>query len=112
MPRPDRIRRPGSLEGVSPAKTSPTVVEVLRLEDLPLGSRGSRRAVVRWGDGTEDEALLARELRAVSASTLAPPRAVASAIGPPPGPHHPPSMPSRWPRPMASRPAGRRWCDP
>ena len=35
----------------------PTVVEVLRFEELPLGSRGSRRAVVRWSDGTEGEAL-------------------------------------------------------
>jgi hypothetical protein len=38
-------------------ETSPTIVEVLRFEDLPLGSRGSRRAVVRWSDGTEGEAL-------------------------------------------------------
>jgi len=30
----------------------PTVVEVLR-----LASRGSRRAVVRWSDGTETETL-------------------------------------------------------
>jgi hypothetical protein len=35
----------------------PAVVEVLRFEELPLGSRGSRRAVVRWSDGTEGEAL-------------------------------------------------------
>ena len=35
----------------------PTVVEVLRFEELPLGSRGSRRPVVRWSDGTEGEAL-------------------------------------------------------
>jgi hypothetical protein len=39
------------------SETSPTVVEVLRLENLPLGSRGSRRAVVRWSDGSEGEAL-------------------------------------------------------
>jgi hypothetical protein len=37
--------------------TSPTVVEVMRFEDLPLGSRGSRRAIVRWSDGSESEAL-------------------------------------------------------
>jgi hypothetical protein len=36
---------------------SPTVVEVLRFEDLPLGSTGSRRAVVRWSDGSEGEAI-------------------------------------------------------
>jgi hypothetical protein len=38
-------------------ESSPTVVEVLRFENLPLGSLASRRAVVRWSDGTEGEAL-------------------------------------------------------
>ena len=33
------------------------VAEVLRFEDLPVGSIASRRAVVRWSDGTESEAL-------------------------------------------------------
>jgi hypothetical protein len=33
------------------------VAEVLRFEDLPLGSGGSRRVVVRWSDGSESEAL-------------------------------------------------------
>jgi len=42
---------------MSAPEHSPTVVEVLRFEELPLGSRGSRRAVVRWSDGTEGEAL-------------------------------------------------------
>jgi hypothetical protein len=42
---------------MSAPEHSPTVVEVLRFEDLPLGSRGSRRAVVRWRDGSETEAL-------------------------------------------------------
>ena len=37
---------------------APVVVEeVLRFEDLPVGSMASRRAVVRWSDGTESEAL-------------------------------------------------------
>ena len=40
---------------MSSSESSPTVVEVLRFEDLPLGSLGSRRAVVRWSDGTEGE---------------------------------------------------------
>jgi hypothetical protein len=31
--------------------------EVLRFEDLPLGSAASRRAIVRWSDGTESAAL-------------------------------------------------------
>jgi hypothetical protein len=39
------------------SKPNPTVVEVLRFEDLPPGSRGSRRAVARWSDGSEGEAL-------------------------------------------------------
>ena len=42
---------------MSAPEHSPTVVEVVRFEELPLGSRGSRRAVVRWSDGTEGEAL-------------------------------------------------------
>jgi hypothetical protein len=42
---------------MSAPENSPTVVEVLRFEDLRLGSRGSRRVVVRWSDGTESEAL-------------------------------------------------------
>jgi hypothetical protein len=33
----------------------PVVEEVLRFEDLPLGALASRRAVVRWSDGTESE---------------------------------------------------------
>jgi hypothetical protein len=40
-----------------PAETTPTVVEVLRFEDLPPGSLASRRAVVHWSDGSEGEAL-------------------------------------------------------
>lgn len=39
------------------AETAPTVVEVLRFEDLPLGASASRRVVVRWSDGSESEAL-------------------------------------------------------
>lgn len=38
------------------AHPDPIVTEV-RFEDLPLGSRGTRRAVVRWSDGAEGEAL-------------------------------------------------------
>ena len=33
----------------------PTVEEVLRFEELPLGALASRRAVVRWSDGTVGE---------------------------------------------------------
>ena len=34
-----------------------TVELVIGFEDLPAGSLGSRRAVVRWSDGTDGEAL-------------------------------------------------------
>jgi hypothetical protein len=37
------------------SSTSPVVEEVLRFEDLPVGSLASRRVVVRWSDGTEGE---------------------------------------------------------
>jgi len=33
------------------------VEEVLRFEELPVGSMASRRAVVRWSDRSESEAL-------------------------------------------------------
>jgi hypothetical protein len=45
------------LASMSASDTSPIVTEVLRFEDLPLGSRGSRRAIARWSDGSESEAL-------------------------------------------------------
>jgi hypothetical protein len=57
MPEPDPHDSPSRLESVSVPQAHPTITEVLRFEDLPLGSRGSRRAVVRWSDGTEGEAL-------------------------------------------------------
>jgi hypothetical protein len=47
------LRRPNTSDAIH---ASETVVEVLRFEDLRLGSRGSRRAIVRWSDGTEGEA--------------------------------------------------------
>ena len=39
------------------SSAAPVVEEVLRFEDLPVGSLGTRRAVVRWSDGTEGEGL-------------------------------------------------------
>jgi hypothetical protein len=51
------LRRPDTSDAVHASEISPTVVEVFRFEDRPLGSRGSRRAIVRWSDGTEGEAL-------------------------------------------------------
>jgi hypothetical protein len=44
----------GTLRAVGNCTSEPIVEEVLRFEDLPLGSAGTRRAVVRWSDGTED----------------------------------------------------------
>jgi hypothetical protein len=43
-----------SMNGTNP---NPIVSEVVRFEDLPPGSRGTRRAIVHWSDGTESEAL-------------------------------------------------------
>jgi hypothetical protein len=57
MPEPESHDSPSRLESVSVPQAHPTIREVLCFEDLPLGSRGSRRAVVRWSDGTEGEAL-------------------------------------------------------
>ena len=37
--------------------SEPIAEEVLRFEDLPLGSAGTRHAVVRWSDGTEGAAM-------------------------------------------------------
>ena len=42
------------LSAVSSRTSEPIVDEVLRFEDLPLGSAGTRCAMVRWSDGTED----------------------------------------------------------
>jgi hypothetical protein len=36
---------------------NPIVEEVLRFEDLPPDSLASRRAIVRWSDGSEGEAI-------------------------------------------------------
>ena len=35
----------------------PVVVEVVAIEPLPIGANASRRAVVRWSDGSQGEAL-------------------------------------------------------
>ena len=40
-----------------PFVSHPIVEEVVTIEALPVGSNGSRRAVVRWSDGTAGEAL-------------------------------------------------------
>jgi hypothetical protein len=40
-----------------PEQSTPVVAEVLLFENLPPVSLASRRAVVRWTDGTDSEAL-------------------------------------------------------
>jgi hypothetical protein len=47
----------GTLSPLSDPMPSPVVQEVLRFEDLPLGSAATRRAIARWSDGTESVAL-------------------------------------------------------
>ena len=46
-----------TLAPMSTAQPTPVVEEVLRFEDLPVGSSATRCAVVRWSDGTESRAL-------------------------------------------------------
>ena len=48
--------QPATIAAVS-STTPPIVQEVVRFEDLPLGSVGSRRAIVRWSDGSHGPAL-------------------------------------------------------
>ena len=54
QPAPDPASGDGRLSAMVNGTSEPIVEEVLRFEDVPLGSAGSRRAVVRWSDGTED----------------------------------------------------------
>jgi hypothetical protein len=51
---PDPPNGEGRLSAMPTRPAEPVVEEVLRFEDLSLGSAGTRRAVVRWSDGTED----------------------------------------------------------
>jgi hypothetical protein len=46
-----------TLASMSPAPSAPVVEQVVRFEDLPLGSSATRAAIVRWSDGTESQAL-------------------------------------------------------
>lgn len=48
---------PAKVGSISVNPGNPIVEEVLRFEDLPPGSLASRRAIVRWSDGTEGEAV-------------------------------------------------------
>ena len=46
-----------NLSAVVSGTPEPVVAEVIRFEDLPLGSGGTRCAIVRWTDGSEGVAL-------------------------------------------------------
>jgi hypothetical protein len=50
----DPLSGEGRLSAMGTRTSEPIVEEVLRFEDVPLGPAGTRRAVVRWSDGTED----------------------------------------------------------
>lgn len=53
----ESARDTDTLGGVHSEVDEPVVDEVLRFEDLPMGSAGSRRAIVRWSDGSQSTAL-------------------------------------------------------
>ena len=53
----DREDGGDTLATVEQAPSDPVVEEVIAFEDLPLGSSASRRAIVRFSDGTEGQAL-------------------------------------------------------
>ena len=52
-PRPGQ----GTLSAMTPHTRDPVVDEVLRFENLPVGSAATRRAIVRWSDGTKGPAM-------------------------------------------------------
>jgi hypothetical protein len=47
----------GRLRGVGTHESEPIVEEVLRFETLPIDRGGTRRAIVRWSNGSEGTAL-------------------------------------------------------
>jgi hypothetical protein len=53
----DATEATGTLSRVSARASEPIVKQIVRFEELPLGSAGTRRAIVRWSDGTESAAL-------------------------------------------------------
>ena len=53
----DREDGGDTLARVEKAPSEPVVEAVICFEDLPLGWPASRRAIVRWSDGTEGQAL-------------------------------------------------------
>jgi hypothetical protein len=58
----DRPASQDTLGTMTRATSAPVVEEVLRFEDLPVGSSAPRAAIVRWSDSAESE-LLTRLIR-------------------------------------------------
>lgn len=56
-PRLGPLASEGTLSPMSSRASEPLVEQVLRFEDLPPGSAGTRRAMVRWSDGSESVAM-------------------------------------------------------
>lgn len=48
----------GRLRGVGTHESEPIVDEVLRFETVPVDQGGTRRAIVRWSNGSEGTALV------------------------------------------------------
>jgi hypothetical protein len=55
--QPEGSLEQDTLDPVSATPPNPVVDEVLCFESLPVGSSADRRAIVRWSDGTEGQAL-------------------------------------------------------
>lgn len=56
LPADPRTAR-GTVSAMTHPARDPVVEEVLRFENLPAGSGGTRRAIVRWSHGSEGPAL-------------------------------------------------------
>jgi hypothetical protein len=50
-------RTPADPVTYDPNMAEPVVLESVSIERLPLGANGSRRAIVKWSDGSVGEAL-------------------------------------------------------
>lgn len=51
------IHPPQRKATLGPVTPEPIVEKMVRFQDLPLGSVGARRAIVRWSDGTQGAAM-------------------------------------------------------
>jgi hypothetical protein len=67
LSEPSAVENDDTLTAVSSA--APVVEEILRFADLLVGSLGTRRAVVRWSDGTDGEGSIGTGTRSYPQST-------------------------------------------